>query len=226
MTVIAPSKKFLYRKLKDFLERSKKKALGIDLASENFKNSDFFKTKTYIGVDIERNLINKGLKKKNKIRKIGIFADLTKKNTIGENFADVAVSTNTIYQIKNSYKRLTAIKNFIEFVKPDGDLFLQMDKNHLSQKILNQITLNFSYYKIIHYHNFLSNFYINLFDGKIVNNKKAILLDKIKFGYLLFLFEYILNKFSFLNKKVIIVCYKKNKSFKKEYLNKKKLIYA
>jgi len=223
MTVLAPSKKFLYRKLQVFLKKFKGK-IGIDLASENFKNSNFFKTETYIGVDIKKSLIKQGLKKKNHINKIGIVADLTQENKIGINFADVAVSTNTLYQIKKEGKRLDAIKNFIEFVKPGGGLFLQMEKEHISRKIIYQIKENFKYFKIIYYHNYITDFYLNLFYGQITKNKKAILLDKIKLGYFFLILEFILNYFPFLNIKAIIICYNKKKINKKSYLNKEILI--
>ena len=52
MSTISPSKKYLFRVLKNFLLNHKNKSIGLDLASENFKNSIYFKTKKYIGVDI------------------------------------------------------------------------------------------------------------------------------------------------------------------------------
>ena len=227
MTVISPSKKFLYKKLQIFLKEYKNKKIGIDLASENFKNSDFFKTRIYIGVDIRKNIIKQGLKKQNDIQKIGLQKDLTKSNSIGKNFADVAVSTNTIYQFRNCNDRFKAIKNFVEFVKPNGGLFLQMEKRHLNKQIMNKIDSSFKSSRIIYYHNFLSETYIRLLGGKkLVRNKFAIFFDKIKIGYFLFLLEIILRNFSPINSKLIIICYKK-KNFKnsKFQLLRKQFIY-
>ena len=210
MTIISPSKKFLYRKLQIFLKKYENKKIGIDLASENFKNSNYFKTRAYIGVDIRKNVIKQGLKKKNDIKKIGIHKDLTNSNSIGKNFADVAVSTNTIYQFRNGNDRFKAIKNFIEFVKPNGGLFLQIEKSHLNKQIMNKINSSFQSTKIIYYHNFLSETYQSLVGGnKLVSNKFAIFFDKIKIGYLFFLLEIVLNNFSRINTKLIIICYKK-----------------
>lgn len=224
MTVIAPSKKFLYRKLQVFLKKFRGK-IGIDLASENFKNSDFFWTKSYIGVDINKNLVEEGLKKKNRIKKIGIIADLTKKNSIGINFADVAVTTNTLYQIKENTRRIKAVNNFIEFVKIKGGFFLQIEKKHLDVDILIKIKKNFSFFEIIFYNNIFTQYYLDLFKGEVTKNNKAIFFDKIKVGYLFYILEILLKNFKFINSKVIILCYKKNNNKTKSFLNKKILIY-
>ena len=83
MSTITPSKKFLFKNLKSFLKKYKGKNIGIDLASENFKNSRYFKTKKYIGVDIKLKEILFGLKNFNYINSYGILWDITKKNTLG-----------------------------------------------------------------------------------------------------------------------------------------------
>ena len=99
-----------------------------------------------------------------------------------------------------------------------------MEKEHISRKIIYQIKENFKYFKIIYYHNYITDFYLNLFYGQITKNKKAILLDKIKLGYFFLILEFILNYFPFLNIKAIIICYNKKKINKKSYLNKEILI--
>ena len=101
MSTIAPSKKYLFRVLKIFLGQHNNTNIGIDLASENFKNSRYFKTKKYIGVDINLKEILYGLNNFHLIKSYGILWDFTKKNRLGNIFADVVVSTNTLSHIKS-----------------------------------------------------------------------------------------------------------------------------
>ena len=127
MSTISPNlKKYLFRVLKKFYQNIKNKTIGIDLASENFKNSIYFQTKKYIGVDIEIEQILFGLKNFRKQRVLwDTFIDFTKKNILGENFADVVVSTNTFtYKIK---KKINALDNCIKFISKNGVFFLEVE---------------------------------------------------------------------------------------------------
>ena len=79
MSTISPSKKYLFRVLKSFLLKKKDKDIGLDLASENFKNSVYFKTKKYIGIDNSLKEILYGLKYFKAKNRYGILWDFTKK---------------------------------------------------------------------------------------------------------------------------------------------------
>ena len=72
MSTIAPSKKYLFRVLKIFLGQHNNTNIGIDLASENFKNSRYFKTKKYIGVDINLKEILYGLNNFHLIKSLNV----------------------------------------------------------------------------------------------------------------------------------------------------------
>ena len=106
MTVLNPAKKFFYRELKKFLNKNKDlKEIGIDAACENFKNAKFFPVKKYIGVDIREGIIKKGLSQNKGLKYFGLKFDITKKNMIGNNFADIVVCSHTIHQIPNDKKK-------------------------------------------------------------------------------------------------------------------------
>ena len=216
MSTISPSKKYLFRILKSFLNQYKKSNIGIDLASENFKNSRYFKTKKYIGVDINLNEILYGLKHFTHISSYGILWDITKKNRLGNNFADVVVSTNTLCHIKSSKDKIKAVKNFIEFTSSKGGIFVQAEADdRVTHKIIELFYKNFQTVKIRYYHNFFSRLFLAIFSGQLTENKLAILFNKIKFNYIISLTENLTSNFRFFNKRVIIIGERKNKSKKK-----------
>lgn len=217
MSTISPSKKYLFRVLKNFLLTHKNKSIGIDLASENFKNSIYFKTKKYVGVDINIKEILFGLKHFKNRKRYGIHWDFTKKNILGENFADIVVSTNTLSHIKSSKKKIDALDNFIQFTSSDGVIFLQTEiEKNVTDKIIKKINLNFTNVKIKYYNNLLTKIYLSLFLGKLTNNKVAIFFNKIKLNYFLSLFENFTCYFKILNTKLIIIAEGKNKAGKKK----------
>ena len=216
MSTISPSKKYLFRVLKNFLLTHKNKSIGLDLASENFKNSIYFKTKKYIGVDINIKEILFGLQHFKNKKRYGIHWDFTKKNILGENFADVVVSTNTLSQIKSS-KKIDALNNFIQFTSSDGVIFLQTEiEKNVTNKIINKINFNFKNVKIKYYNNLLTKIYLSLFLGKLTNNKTAIFLNKIKINYFLSKIENITSYFKILNTKIIIIAEGKKNIGKKK----------
>ena len=225
MSTISPSKKYLFRVLKKFLSEHKNKTIGIDLASENFKNSIYFQTKKYIGVDIEIEQILFGLKNFRSKKCYGIHWDFTKKNILGENFADVVVSTNTFSHIKLKKKKINALDNCIKFISKNGVFFLEVEiQKNITDTIIKKINLNFENVKIRYYNNFFSKIYLSLFSGKLTNNQFAIFLNKIKFNYLLSLIENLTCYFKTFNSKLIIIAEKKkNVGNKKIKFNFKKL---
>ena len=168
MSTITPSKKFLFKNLKSFLKKYKGKNIGIDLASENFKNSRYFKTKKYIGVDIKLKEILFGLKNFNYINSYGILWDITKKNTLGNNFADVVVSTNTLSHIRNSKDKIKAVNNFIEFTSNQGGIFVQAELSDKStSRIISLLQKNFETVRVKYYHNIFSQFFSSIFGRNV-----------------------------------------------------------
>ena len=217
MSTISPSKKYLFRVLKNFLLNHKNKSIGLDLASENFKNSIYFKTKKYIGVDINIKEILFGLQHFKNKKRYGIHWDFTKKNILGENFADVVVSTNTLSHIKSPKKKIDALNNFIRFTSSDGAIFLQTEiEKKVTNEIIKKINSNFKKVKIKYYNNLLTKIYLSLFLGKLTNNKTAIFLNKIKINYFLSLIENITSYFKILNTKIIIIAEGKKNIGKKK----------
>ncbi len=217
MSTISPSKKYLFRVLKNFLLIHKNKPIGIDLASENFKNSIYFKTKKYIGVDLNKKEILFGLKYFKDKKRYGIHWDFTKKNILGENFADVVVSTNTLSHIKSPKKKIDALNNFIQFTSSDGVIFLQTEiEKKVTNEIIKKINSNFKKVKIKYYNNLLTKIYLSLFLGKLTNNKVAIFFNKIKLNYFLSLIENITCYFKILNTKMIIIAAEKKNFGKKK----------
>ena len=216
MSTIAPSKKYLFRVLKIFLGQHNNTNIGIDLASENFKNSRYFKTKKYIGVDINLKEILYGLNNFHLIKSYGILWDFTKKNRLGNSFADVVVSTNTLSHIKSSKKKINAVKNFIEFTSNNGSILIQTEVDDITtHEIIKLFYKNFKNVKISYYHNFFSRIFLTIFVGQLTKNRLAIFLNKIKLNYLISLTENLTSNLKFFNKKIIIIGDKKNKFQKK-----------
>ena len=226
MSTLTPSKKYLFKELKKFLYKNKNKEIGIDLASENFKNSIYFKTKKYLGVDKNINEIKLGLKSYKSKKNYGIYWDFTKKNLLGENFADVIVSTNSLSHIDSNKKKIKAVKNFIEMAKYNGEMFIQTELYDSStKKIIEIINENCEQVSIKYYHNIFSQLYILIWKDKISKNKFVEFLNTIKFNYLISLTEYLTCNIKFLNTKIIIVGrIKKLNNKKKVYFKLKRIL--
>ncbi len=227
MSTISPSKKYLFRVLKSFLLKKKDKDIGLDLASENFKNSVYFKTKKYIGIDNSLKEILYGLKYFKAKNRYGILWDFTKKNCLGKNFADVVVSTNTFSHIKSEKKKIIALNNFIEVTANNGSLFLEVEnKKKETIKLINIIKKKFYITKIYYYNNFLSQIYLSCFSGELTKNFYAKFLNRIKINYIISIIENLTPNIEFLNSKLIIVGEKKKSTgnkkikFKFKRLNK------
>lgn len=231
MTALNPAKKFLYRELKNFLNKKKNlKNIGVDAACENFKNARFFPVKKYFGIDIREQIIKKGLKQNKGAKYIGIKFDLTNKNIVGNNFADIVVCTNTLYQISNSKKR-RVLDTLIDFVKNKGQILIQVNKNDsINPYIKLQLKKNFNIYYKKHYDNFISKNYSKFFEDRI--NKKIykiyLFLNLIKFNFFLSLFEFLFQNFHKINDKIIYFGENKNKTLNKSKLkiqiNKKNFV--
>jgi hypothetical protein len=199
-----PSKKLLFSKLEKELYQLNKNC-GIDLACGNGKNSSFFKTKKYIGLDLDKEQINqnKKIKKKNHF----FFQyNILSNNTKFDNKGDIVVSTNTLGHLK-TYQKITAIKKLISITKKNSDLFVELDKNQKLPKIESLLRKNFKKVNKYYYKN-----YINFFIENILMNKVSI-LNKIiiffKINLILYLFEKITFDIKYLNKCVYFIAKRK-----------------
>jgi hypothetical protein len=221
MTALNPAKKYLYRELKNFLNKSKKlKNIGVDAACENLKNAKFFPVKKYIGIDIRERIIKKGLRQNKGSKYLGLKYDLTNKNILGNNFADIVVCTNTLYQISNNKKK-RVIDTLINFVKDKGQILIQVNKNDpINTYIKSQLKKKFKVSYKKNYDNFISKNYSKFFENRF--NKKIysiyLFLNSIKFNFILSLFEFIFQNFYTLNNKIIYFGENKKKNFKKSKL--------
>ena len=197
-----PSKSFLFKTLKNELKNYKTKT-GIDIACGDAKNSHFFKTKNYIGIDKNNELIKSNKKKFNK--KKFLFINILNLKSNKQIFGDIVVSTNTLSHIKNN-KRMLAMKNIISLVKRNGNLICEI--NILKGKIKKEDELfikNFNSVKKIYYKN-----YFNFFLERILINKYLIFIYKIlivlKVIKLLELLETITSKIHIINHCIIYIC--------------------
>lgn len=221
MTVLNPAKKFFYRELKKFLNKNKDlKEIGIDAACENFKNAKFFPVKKYIGVDIREGIIKKGLSQNKGLKYFGLKFDITKKNMIGNNFADIVVCSHTIHQIPNDKKK-NVIDNLINFVKDGGKILIQVKKNDpINFYIKSELRKKFKITRKKYYDNIISKTYSKFFEKR---NKKKIyniylFLNLIRFNFLISLFEFFSQNLEKINDKVIYFSEYKNINFKKKKL--------
>jgi hypothetical protein len=199
---IRPSKSFLFNTLKNELQNYKAKT-GIDIACGDAKNSHFFKTQNYIGIDKNNKLIQSNKKKFNKKKFLSRnILNLKKDKKI---LGDIVVSTNTLAHIKNN-KRILAMKNIISLVKKNGNLICEINIVKKRMKEENDLFVkNFISVKKIYYKN-----YFNFFLEKMLINKYLIFIYNIlivlKFIKLLELLETTTSRTAIMNHCLIYIC--------------------
>lgn len=120
----SPSKYFLLRKLVRCLNESTGMSIGIDVACADFKYRDLFKTDRYVGIDLDKNNLERGLKLHAKVSDIGVLANLLHLESTPL-VADVVVSTHTIASLPKE-KREDGVKLLAAAVMPNGTLFLNL----------------------------------------------------------------------------------------------------
>ena len=94
---------------------------------ETEKNSVFFKTKKYIGIDIDSNILKKA---KEKFPKYKFVKENMANFNIKKYSTDVVLSTNTFQHINSSHRK-KAFKNLISIIKKNGYLIVDSDINDL-----------------------------------------------------------------------------------------------
>lgn len=120
----SPSKFFLLRKLKACLDLSSGMSVGVDVACADFKYRDMFKTQRYVGIDLDRDNLTKGLALRARPEDVGILANLLHLEQVPP-FADVLVSTHTIASLPADLQ-IQAVHVLAGAVLPNGTLFVNI----------------------------------------------------------------------------------------------------
>jgi len=198
---LRPTKTFLFKKLSENLKDIKKK-IGVDFACGDGKNSIFFKTKKYIGLDLDQKMINVARKK---------FPQHTfnRENIVFFNhrkyFTDLVVSTNTFEHIKPKYRR-RAFENLINMIKKNGILIIDSNLDNLFSYKFKLLKKKFKNIKLIYFRNSIiftiENFYLK-------NDFMYLMFRYSGLIIILTYLEHFTSKFNILNKSVLIIA--KNK---------------
>lgn len=120
----SPSKFFLLRKLNACLGSSSGMSVGVDVACADFKYRDMFKTQRYVGIDLDRENLTKGLALRARPEDVGILANLLHLEQVPP-FADVLVSTHTIASLPADLQ-VKAVHVLAGAVLPNGTLFVNI----------------------------------------------------------------------------------------------------
>ena len=123
---LRPTKTFLFIKVSENLKYIKKK-VGIDFACGDGKNSIYFKTKKYIGIDKDKKILEVAKKRYPE-------HSFKKENIVNFNYkkysSDVVLSTNTFEHI-NPKLRKKAFRNLINIVKKNGVFIIDSNRDYL-----------------------------------------------------------------------------------------------
>ena len=125
-----PSKFALWRFLEPDLGAAEG-AVGLDAACAAFKMYPYFRTRTYIGVDVDLAAIEQG--RREHPAGIGLHADLASLELPARS-VDVCVSTNTFHWIPVD-ERLNALERLVGVVKSDGWLIVEVPAPFAPQAI-------------------------------------------------------------------------------------------
>lgn len=129
-----PSKTALYRKICQLVGDNTYRT-GIDCACANFSNRmRFFPVERYVGIDLDRGCVESGIGKFPD--DTAILADMCKVE-LPKGCADLVISSNSIYHIKDDSQRLLAVKNISSWVSPEGKLLIELSNE--SPQVLAQI---------------------------------------------------------------------------------------
>lgn len=120
----SPSKFFLLRKLVVCLDQSAGMSIGLDVACADFKYRDLFKTEQYVGIDLEKENLNKGLALRAHSGDVGIVANLLSLERTPE-VTDLLVSTHTIASLPVD-DRVRGVQILAKAVRTNGTLFVNM----------------------------------------------------------------------------------------------------
>ena len=194
---LRPTKTFLFIKVSENLKYIKKK-VGIDFACGDGKNSIYFKTKKYIGIDKDKKILEVAKKRypEHSFKKENIVNFNCKKYS-----SDVVLSTNTFEHI-NPKLRKKAFRNLINIVKKNGVFIIDSNRDYLLNFKMKELHKNFAVIKLIFFRNYI-NFMIENFYLK--NNFLYFFFRFSGIITLLTYLEYLTSKIKFFNKSVLII---------------------
>ena len=194
---LRPTKTFLFIKVSENLKYIKKK-VGIDFACGDGKNSIYFKTKKYIGIDKDKKILEVAKKRypEHSFKKENIVNFNCKKYS-----SDVVLSTNTFQHI-NPKLRKKAFRNLINIVKKNGVFIIDSNRDYLLNFKMKELHKNFAVIKLIFFRNYI-NFMIENFYLK--NNFLYFFFRFSGIITLLTYMEYLTSKIKFFNKSVLII---------------------
>ena len=211
-----PSKIFLF----NILESELKKVMsgdGLDAASADFKNRQFFKTDKYYGLDIDLLALERGINRYDDGKTFGILADMTKLDKIPGSTFNVVVSTNTLDHFVDKAPRTVA--ELCRVVAPNGTIILHMAINSDIRQILATVRQSFATTKVVYLKNPISKLFESIFEtgnGFLTGRSKLFQLV----AWIISRTEYITYHFHFMNEQVAIVGHDKiKKNNRHETLN-------
>ena len=194
---LRPTKTFLFIKVSENLKYIKKK-VGIDFACGDGKNSIYFKTKKYIGIDKDKKILEVAKKRypEHSFKKENIVNFNCKKYS-----SDVVISTNTFEHITPKLRK-KAFRNLINIVKKNGVFIIDSNRDYLLNFKMKELHKNFAVIKLIFFRNYI-NFMIENFYLK--NNFLYFFFRFSGIITLLTYMEYLTSKIKFFNKSVLII---------------------
>ncbi|MGC9605511.1 MAG: methyltransferase domain-containing protein [Minisyncoccia bacterium] len=159
--MVRPSKSFLFDRLEKELGKTKT-GVGLDAGSATFKNRPMFKTGTYIGLDIDKQRVETGLKRYPDERTLGLVADLNNLYGLPSDSIDVIASTNTLYCLPVA-ARVRTVDKLCRITAPKGRLLFEVPIDDGLSGCLSAARVHFSSVKVVYYRNPVSRFYENIF---------------------------------------------------------------
>jgi hypothetical protein len=172
-----PSKTYFYSKFIRDLNTYSDTEIGADIASARFDNAEYFKSKDYIGVDIDGQRLKKGKAKYDSSSSHSpIKADITKP-LFKEKTIDIVACTHTLSHINNT-KHINVIRYLIGYLNQGGHLFIQFHEEECTSEIESILRDSFEEVNFIQYRNPFSKLFEEFFSdsqGNIDVNSDGIM---------------------------------------------------
>jgi SAM-dependent methyltransferase len=158
-----PSKTFFYSLFERDMKCSEGLTLGADIACARFKNYPFFKTKEYLGVDLDPRMGEHMPAAGNGPKPSFLEQDLRSLD-LTKGSVDFLVSTHTLCHLKAD-EQLPVLSSLIDLVKPGGFLIIQVvPAGRAHQRGIDKLlALHFSNIEKSPYRNVLSRVYERFF---------------------------------------------------------------
>jgi len=149
-----PSKQLLWFWMNDLFKKSKNYNIGIDVACGEMKMCKYFKTREYIGIDIDKARIERGLQKYPKAK--GVVKSIEEIDNREKGDFVVCLQTigiNRYFKPENTY---IAVNNLINATNKNGMLIFNIGPitQKYSDKIYELLSNNYSHVKVKEYGSF------------------------------------------------------------------------